>query len=138
VSTFEQALADTKCATTSAVRAANNLLSIAKQIQKADQEGNIPREQRRVRWILTSTILLLQALEPTIPQAGPAMAQQPPPPAPSPTPTSEEVWPTNGWPTATPAEMGMDETKLKQARDFAVSKGGGSGVVTRGGKLVMS
>jgi hypothetical protein len=31
-----------------------------------------------------------------------------------------------------------DETKLKQARDFAVSEGGGSGFITRGGKLVMS
>lgn len=59
-------------------------------------------------------------------------------PTPIPPPASEEVWPTNRWPTATPAEMGMDEAKLKQARDFAVSQGGGSGFITRGGKRVMS
>jgi CubicO group peptidase (beta-lactamase class C family) len=81
-------------------------------------------------------------LEPAISQAGGVEARHSLPPAPSLTPTlppaSEEVWPTNGWPTATPAEMGMNETKLKQARDFAVSQGGGSGFITRGGKLVLS
>jgi CubicO group peptidase (beta-lactamase class C family) len=121
MNTIEQALPDIKCAATSAVRAAS---------------------KGRVRRVLTSMILLLLVLEPAISQAGAVKAQQPPPPAPSPTPTpppaSEEVWPTNDWPTATPAEMGMDETKLKQARDFAISEGRGSGFITRGGNLVMS
>ena len=121
MNTIEQALTDTKCAAASAVRAASSM---------------------RVRRVLTSMILLLLVLEPAISQAGLAKAQQPSPPPPSPTPTlspaSEELWPTNGWPTATPAEMGMNETKLKQARDFAVSQGEGSGFITRGGKLVLS
>jgi CubicO group peptidase (beta-lactamase class C family) len=87
-------------------------------------------------------ILLLLVLDPAISQVGPVKAQQSPLPAPSPTPAlltaSEELWLTNGWPTATPAEMGMDETKLKQARDFAVSQGRGSGFITRRGKLILS
>jgi CubicO group peptidase (beta-lactamase class C family) len=121
MNTIEQALADTKCAATSAVSAAS---------------------KGRVRRVLTSMILLLLVLQSTMSQVGLVIAQQPPLLAPSLTSTppsaSEEVWPTNGWPTATPAEMGMDETKLKQARDFAVSQGRGSGFITRGGKLVMS
>ncbi len=46
-------------------------------------------------------------------------------------------WPTTGWLTATPAEMGMDQTLLDQARTYALT-GGGSGFITRGGRLVMS
>lgn len=91
--------------------------------------------------VLTNTLLLLLSLGLTIAQAGPAIAQQLPPPPPVPRPPSpgaEGVWPTNGWLTVTPAEMGMDEAKLKQARDFAMSEGGGAGFITRGGKLVMS
>ena len=48
-----------------------------------------------------------------------------------------DIWPGSAWETATPAEMGMDETLLQQARSFALA-GGGSGMVIRGGKLVMS
>ena len=47
---------------------------------------------------------------------------------------STEVWPGATWETATPAEMNMDAQLLAQARDYA----GGSGMITRGGKLVMS
>lgn len=45
-------------------------------------------------------------------------------------------WPTDGWDTATPAEMKMDAAKLEQARNYALT-GGGSGFITRGGMLVM-
>jgi CubicO group peptidase (beta-lactamase class C family) len=50
------------------------------------------------------------------------------------------VWPTNGWATATPAEMGMDEAKLIQARDYALNTylGGGAGIITRHGRAVMT
>jgi len=48
-----------------------------------------------------------------------------------------QPWPTNGWEVATPAEMGMDQSALEQARDYALT-GGGAGYITRGGKLVMS
>ena len=48
-----------------------------------------------------------------------------------------KIWPTEGWMIATPAEMGMNQTKLEEARNYALT-GGGSGVITRGGKLVMS
>ncbi len=41
------------------------------------------------------------------------------------------------WETASPQQAGMDESKLWQARDYALT-GGGSGCITRGGKLVMS
>jgi CubicO group peptidase (beta-lactamase class C family) len=47
------------------------------------------------------------------------------------------VWPIPDWPLATPAEVGMDAAKLAQARKYAL-KGGGSGFITRGGKLVFS
>jgi CubicO group peptidase (beta-lactamase class C family) len=47
------------------------------------------------------------------------------------------LWPTNGWEKATPVEMGMDSTKLMQAKNYATSAGGGSGLITRGGKAVM-
>ncbi len=46
-------------------------------------------------------------------------------------------WPTLGWPTATPQEMGLDQTLLEQARDYALT-GGGSGFITYQGYLVMS
>ena len=46
-------------------------------------------------------------------------------------------WPTLGWETATPAEMNMDETLLQLARDYALTAGG-SGIITRSGKIVMS
>lgn len=48
-----------------------------------------------------------------------------------------EIWPMPDWPLATPAEQGMDAAKLAQAREYAL-KGGGSGFITRGGKLVFS
>ena len=43
---------------------------------------------------------------------------------------------SKAWATASPADVGMDEALLKKARDYALS-GGGSGYVTRHGKLVM-
>jgi len=52
-------------------------------------------------------------------------------------PTTAEIWPTHGWLTATPEEMGMNRPLLEQARAYALL-GGGSGFITRGGKLVMS
>jgi CubicO group peptidase (beta-lactamase class C family) len=53
--------------------------------------------------------------------------------------SSEEfIWPTAGWTVATPEEMGMRSEDLYQARDYAMSTGGGSGYITRGGRLVLS
>ena len=46
-------------------------------------------------------------------------------------------FPGEKWTKATPAEAGLDEVKLNQARDYALT-GGGSGYITRGGKLVLS
>jgi hypothetical protein len=51
--------------------------------------------------------------------------------------STDESWPGSSWPTATLQEMGMDPSFLAQARDFALSAGG-SGMITRGGVLVMS
>lgn len=48
----------------------------------------------------------------------------------------EPVWPDPDWPCATPAEMGLDETKLNAARSYALS-GAGSGCVIRHGRLVL-
>ncbi|MEJ2703550.1 MAG: serine hydrolase [Sedimentisphaerales bacterium] len=47
------------------------------------------------------------------------------------------VGPAHGWETASPQQAGMDESKLVQARDYALT-GGGSGCIIRGGNLVMS
>ena len=47
------------------------------------------------------------------------------------------VWPTGGWTAISPHEAGMDPVKLAAARDHALT-GGGSGMITRGGRLVMS
>jgi len=44
-------------------------------------------------------------------------------------------WPGIKWPTASPAEVGMHEPRLAEARAFALS-GGGSGAVIRHGKWV--
>jgi CubicO group peptidase (beta-lactamase class C family) len=48
-----------------------------------------------------------------------------------------ELWPGRDWPRATPAEMGMDDARLGQARDYALT-GGGSGYVIYRGRLVMA
>ena len=50
---------------------------------------------------------------------------------------ADEYWPSDRWSTATPEETGMDTTALQRARDYALT-GGGSGLVTRGGRLVIS
>ena len=49
----------------------------------------------------------------------------------------EEVWPSPKWQSAKASDVGMDEARLKKARDYALG-GGGSGYITRHGKLVMS
>ncbi len=46
-------------------------------------------------------------------------------------------WPGATWDKTMPAEVGMDGTVLKEARDYALT-GQGSGYITRHGKLVMS
>src|SRR3989344_1349541 len=51
--------------------------------------------------------------------------------------SAQTIWPIPTWQTATPAEMGMDATKLEEAKNYALS-GGGSGIITRGGKVVMT
>ena len=47
------------------------------------------------------------------------------------------TFPAKAWRTAAPAEVGLDRSKLEEARDYALS-GGGSGYVTRRGILVMT
>jgi len=42
-----------------------------------------------------------------------------------------------GWESITPQQAGIDESRLQQARDYALT-GGGSGCIIRSGKLVMS
>lgn len=46
-------------------------------------------------------------------------------------------WPMPEWARAAPAQVGMDEAKLAQARDYALT-GAGSGYITRHGRLVMA
>jgi len=46
-------------------------------------------------------------------------------------------WPTAGWTASTPQEAELDQALLEQARDYALT-GGGSGYITRRGRLVMS
>jgi len=47
-----------------------------------------------------------------------------------------EIWPGSSWESATPDQAGMDAEILRKARDYALI-GGGSGCVTRHGRLVM-
>jgi CubicO group peptidase (beta-lactamase class C family) len=46
-------------------------------------------------------------------------------------------WPERDWPRATPAEVGLDESKLLSAQEYA-RRGEGSGYIVRHGRLVMS
>ncbi|HNQ87991.1 MAG TPA: serine hydrolase [Verrucomicrobiota bacterium] len=51
--------------------------------------------------------------------------------------TTGPSWPIPDWPRATPAEVGLDEATLAQARDYALT-GGGSGCILRYGQSVMA
>jgi len=51
--------------------------------------------------------------------------------------TTVAIWPMPDWQRATSADVGMDEARLQQARDYALT-GGGSGHITRHGKRVMA
>lgn len=46
-------------------------------------------------------------------------------------------WPDDHWQTASPEEVGMRSDSLEQARDYALT-GGGSGIIVRGGRVVMT
>ena len=48
-----------------------------------------------------------------------------------------EIWPGPSWVPASPEAMGMDPTRLAEAREYALTSGG-SGMITRRGVLVMS
>lgn len=50
---------------------------------------------------------------------------------------AELSWPNPDWPQAIAAEVGLDETKLAQAREYALT-GGGSGCILRHGKQVLT
>ncbi|MBN2474477.1 MAG: serine hydrolase [Pirellulales bacterium] len=52
-------------------------------------------------------------------------------------PAEDVVYPGQAWQPATPSQARMDRAALEQARDYALS-GGGSGYITRGGRLVMA
>lgn len=47
------------------------------------------------------------------------------------------LWPAAKWATAQPADVGLNKRQLVKARDYALT-GGGSGYITRHGKLVMA
>ena len=49
----------------------------------------------------------------------------------------DQPWPLPEWPTAGAQDVGMDAVQLQRARDYALT-GGGSGYITRRGRLVMS
>lgn len=49
---------------------------------------------------------------------------------------SGEIWPMPAWKQAIPEEMGMDAEVLEKAKDYALT-GGGSGFVTRHGRVVI-
>jgi CubicO group peptidase (beta-lactamase class C family) len=50
---------------------------------------------------------------------------------------ADAVWPVPVWSQIAPADAGMNEARLTEARDYALT-GGGSGCVIRGGRLVFS
>ena len=47
-----------------------------------------------------------------------------------------ETWPGSSWERVTPEQVGMDANMLRKARDYALT-GGGSGCISRSGRLVM-
>ncbi len=49
----------------------------------------------------------------------------------------EDAWPEKDWPRASAEEAGLDAALLASARDYALT-GGGAGIVTRGGRLVLA
>jgi CubicO group peptidase (beta-lactamase class C family) len=49
---------------------------------------------------------------------------------------AEPPWPVPEWPTAEPADVGMDAGALARARAYALT-GGGSGLITRHGRAVL-
>ena len=49
---------------------------------------------------------------------------------------ADTCWPGEQWASAEPTEMGMDRAMLEKAREFALT-GDGSGIITRGGRVVM-
>jgi len=49
----------------------------------------------------------------------------------------DDVWPLPEWAKAEPRDVGMDAAQLRKARDYART-GGGSGYITRHGRLVMA
>jgi len=49
---------------------------------------------------------------------------------------SSYEWPGSDWEEISPEMVGMEPSKLTQARDYALT-GGGSGIITRSGKAVM-
>ena len=51
--------------------------------------------------------------------------------------TAEPGFPDPSWPQASPASAGLDEQRLHQARDYALS-GEGSGLIVHQGKLVLA
>ena len=48
----------------------------------------------------------------------------------------DEIWPGASWEQSSPEQVGMDANVLQKARDYALT-GGGSGRITRYGRLVM-
>ena len=50
--------------------------------------------------------------------------------------TGQDIWPGQQWQATAPEQVGMNAEVLQKARDYALT-GGGSGCVTRSGKLVM-
>ena len=48
-----------------------------------------------------------------------------------------QVWPTNGWTQVPPSQVQMDDARLQQAAEYALT-GGGSGMIARGGYQVYS
>lgn len=47
------------------------------------------------------------------------------------------VWPTTGWTVVLPSDVGLQQTLLEQARDYALT-GSGSGYITKNGQQVLS
>lgn len=50
--------------------------------------------------------------------------------------SAEDAWPMPTWESVAPQKVGLDGHQLEKARDYALT-GGGSGYITRSGKLVM-
>ncbi len=101
-----------------------------------------PRQHRQIRldeaeagYPIMKTFVFLLAAGAMVMTTLPGSAAQPR--AARRTAAAANPWPEAAWEQARPADVGMAEARLHEARDYALT-GGGSGIITRHGRVVLT